>query len=158
MEKAQERQATQANKKHQPINFSVGDMDTGWPGHKLGHQQEGPFPIVQQVGHAFELKLPKGIRVHPIFLPKKLRLAAIKEPIEGQIADKGPELRINGQLKWEIERIIASRISRKKLQYQIDWVGRDPDPKWYLAGYLKNAPLALKAFHDGNPKAAGPPI
>ncbi|EED18987.1 conserved hypothetical protein [Talaromyces stipitatus ATCC 10500] len=149
MKKAQERQATQANKKRWPINFSVGDMvyvtnegwDTRWPGRKLGHQQEGPFLIVRQVGHAFELKLPKGMRVHPIFSPKKLRLAATKEPIEDQIADEGPELRINGQSEWEIER-----------------VGRDPDPKWYPAGYLKNAPLALKAFYDSNLKAAGPPI
>lgn len=65
----------------------------------MGHQQEGPFPIIQQVGHAFELKLPKGMRVHKhlIFSPKKLRLAATKELIKGLITDKEPELRINSQ-------------------------------------------------------------
>jgi hypothetical protein len=166
MERAQERQRVQANKKRRPVNFTVGDevyvsnegWDTGRPSRKLGHQQEGPFPIIRQVGHAFELRLPEGMRVHPIFSPEKLRLASAKEPLEGQLEDEGPELQINGQSEWEIERVLASRILRKKLQYRVSWVGRDPDPKWYPASYLKNAPLALKTFHDGNPKAKGPPI
>uniref|UniRef100_A0A093X6N5 tRNA pseudouridine synthase B n=1 Tax=Talaromyces marneffei PM1 TaxID=1077442 RepID=A0A093X6N5_TALMA len=57
----------------------------------------------------------------------------------------------------EVEKILASRIMWRKLRYRVGWLGRDPDPKWYPAGYLKNAPLALKAFHDANPKAPGPP-
>jgi hypothetical protein len=166
MKHAQERQTVQANKKRRPVNFAVGDMvyvsnegwDTGRPGRKLGNQQEGPFRIVRQVGHAFELQLPKGMRVHPVFSPEKLRLAAVKEPLKGQLEDEGLELQINGHVEWEIEKILASRISRKKLQYRVSWVGRDPDPRWYPAGYLKNAPLALKAFHDESPRAKGPPV
>uniref|UniRef100_A0A093X8L9 Transposon Ty3-I Gag-Pol polyprotein n=1 Tax=Talaromyces marneffei PM1 TaxID=1077442 RepID=A0A093X8L9_TALMA len=104
IKQAQERQTTQANKKRRPVNFTVGDMvyvtnegwDTGRPGRKLGHQQEGPFPVVRQVGHAFELGLPKGMRVHPIFAPEKLRLAATTEPLQGQLEDEGPELEVNG--------------------------------------------------------------
>ncbi|EEA26621.1 retrovirus polyprotein, putative [Talaromyces marneffei ATCC 18224] len=165
IKQAQERQTTQANKKRRPVNFTVGDMvyvtnegwDTGRPGRKLGHQQEGPFPVVRQVGHAFELGLPKGMRVHPIFAPEKLRLAATTEPLQGQLEDEGPELEVNGYSEWEVEKILASRIMWRKLRYRVGWLGRDPDPKWYPAGYLKNAPLALKAFHNANPKAPGPP-
>ncbi|KAE8555298.1 hypothetical protein EYB25_003846 [Talaromyces marneffei] len=130
--------------------------DTGRPGRKLGHQQEGPFPVVRQVGHAFELGLPKGMRVHPIFAPEKLRLTATTEPLQGQLEDEGPELEVNGYSEWEVEKILASRIMWRKLRYRVGWLGRDPNPKWYPAGYLKNAPLALKAFHDANPKAPGP--
>lgn len=166
MRSSQERQKAQANKKRRPVNFKIGDRvyvtnegwDTGRPGRKLGHQQEGPFPIIRQVGHAFELDLPKGIKVHPIFSPEKLRLAATTEPLSGQLEDESPELEINGHSEWEVDKVLASRVMWKKLRYRISWLGRDPDPKWYPAGYLKNAPLALKAFHDANPQVAGPPV
>lgn len=164
MKQAQERQAKQANKKRRPVNFSVGDMvyvanegwDTGRPHRKLGHRQEGAFPIIKKVGHAFELELPKGLRVHPIFSPEKLRLAACSEPLPGQLADEGPELNIDGHSECEIGRIEASRTRWKKLCYRVCWLGRDPDPKWYPASYLKNAPLVVRAFHDSNPDADGP--
>jgi hypothetical protein len=166
MKTAQERQSAQANKKRRPVNFQVGDhvyvtnegWDTGRPGRKLGHQQEGPFLITRQVGHAFELELPEGVKVHPIFSPEKLRRASSTEPLRGQLEDKGPELEINGHSEWEIEKVLASRIMWRKLRYRVSWLGRDPDPKWYPAGYLKNAPLALKAFHDANPDSPGPPV
>ena len=165
MKKAQDRQAKQANKRRRPANFSVGHMvyvtnegwDTGRPSRKLGHQQEGPFRVIRKVGHAFELDLPKGLKVHPIFSPEKLRLAAATEPLTGQLEDEGPELQINVHSEWEIDQVLASRIMWRKLRYRVSWLGRDPDPKWYPAGYLKNAQLALKAFHDANPEAPGPP-
>jgi hypothetical protein len=166
MKLAQERQSIQANKKRRPVNFGEGDMvyvtnegwDTGRPGRKLGNQQEGPFRILRRVGNAFELELPKGLKVHPVFSPEKLRLAASTEPLSGQLPEPSPELQVNNHSEWEIERILASRIMWKKLRYRVSWLGHDPDPKWYPASYLKNAPLALKDFHEQHPEAPGPPV
>ena len=34
---------------------------------------EGPFEILEQVGHSFRLKLPETMKVHPVFHVEKLR-------------------------------------------------------------------------------------
>ncbi|KAL4935403.1 hypothetical protein BDV06DRAFT_228857 [Aspergillus oleicola] len=36
--------------------------------------------------------------------------------------------------EWEVEQILASRVWRGKLQYQVQWKGCDPDLTWYLPG------------------------
>jgi len=162
---AQGRQQRQANKRRREIDFGVGDhvyvsnegWDTGRPGRKLGHQSEGPYKILRKIGHAFELDLPQGVRVHRIFSPDKLRRAASTEPLAGQLEEECPELQVNGNSEWEVDKILDSRMRWKKLCYRVSWLGRDPDPVWYPAGYFSNAPLALKSFHDANPEKPGPP-
>ena len=34
---------------------------------------DGPYEILEQIGHSFKLKLPESIKVHPVFYTKKLR-------------------------------------------------------------------------------------
>ena len=84
MKLAQDRFTVQANKRRRPIDFGVKDKvwvttknwNTDRPSRKLGRQQEGPFEIIEKVGHSFKLRLLDHIKVHPIFSPDKLRLAA----------------------------------------------------------------------------------
>ena len=57
-----------------------------------------------------------------------------------------------------MEEILQSRTWRRKLQYQVKWVGVDHDPEFYDAEGFKGAPYKLKAFHGNYPKAKGPPI
>jgi len=33
---------------------------------------DGPYEILEQIGHSFKLKLPESIKVHPVFHAKKL--------------------------------------------------------------------------------------
>jgi hypothetical protein len=56
-----------------------------------------------------------------------------------------------------VEYILASRISRRKLQYRVKWFGYNNDPKWYPAWNLKNAPISIQDFHNQYPDASGPP-
>lgn len=56
-----------------------------------------------------------------------------------------------------MDKVLSSRFYYKRLQYQVQWTGWDPDPKWYDAVNFKNAALKLKQYHDENPDAAGPP-
>lgn len=61
----------------------------------------------------------------------------------------------DGSEQWEVDKIVASRLHRGKLQYQADWEGWDPDPEWYFAGSFREY---LKKFHDENLEQAGPPV
>jgi hypothetical protein len=157
----------QANKKRRPVDFGVGDavyvskkgFSTEAPTTKLDSQNAGPWTIVDMKGHSFVLDTPPWYKGSKLFHADRLRKAA-QDPMPQQQAVPEPPTEINGEPEWDVERILASRLfgQRKKLQYQVSWVGLDPDEEWYPAGDLKNSPLLLEAFHQENPEAAGPPI
>lgn len=52
---------------------------------------------------------------------------------------------------------MASRISRGKLQYPIQWKGCDPDLTWYLARGFKGTPYVIQNFHEVFQDQPGPP-
>ena len=66
---------------------------------------------------------PPSIKVHPIIAAARLRKAA-SDPVYGQYPDPPPPIiEINGEAEWEVEKILASRLFRKKtLQYRAKWV------------------------------------
>ncbi|ODH13340.1 hypothetical protein ACO22_07348, partial [Paracoccidioides brasiliensis] len=73
-------------------------------------------------------------------------------------AVKPPDpIEIDGENEWEVEHILASRINRGKLQYQVHWKGFDEDSSWYPAHDFKGSPHAIRDFHEANPTKAGPP-
>ena len=90
MKQAQDRYAIQANKHRREPNFSVGDkvwvLSKHWktdrPSKKLSNQNEGPFEILEQVGHSYRLKLPDSVKVYPVFYAKYLR-KALKDLLPG---------------------------------------------------------------------------
>jgi len=53
------------------------------PSRKLAQQMEGPYEILEQIGHSFKLKLPESIKVHPVFHAEKLRKDP-RNPLPGQ--------------------------------------------------------------------------
>jgi hypothetical protein len=81
---------------------------------------EGPYRVLEKVGNAYRLELPPAIKVHPV-IAASLRRAA-DDPVPGQ----HPE--VNGEAEWEVERILASRLLRKRtLQYRAKWMGYSCD-------------------------------
>jgi len=104
-----------------------------------------------------QIDLPESIKVHPVFHPEKLHKASSSEPLEGQILTPQPPVQVNGQDEWDIEQIIAVRLQWQKLSYRAKWVGHDQDLEWYPAGDFKNAPIALRNFHEQHPDLPGPP-
>jgi hypothetical protein len=117
IEKAQGQQRTQANKHRREEDFGVGNYvmvtTKHWnlrrPSRKLSEQLAGPFQ------NSYRLDLPESIKVHPIFAPEKLRKATRSEPLEGQLQDPQPAMEVNGQNEWEVEEILASKLSRSRL-------------------------------------------
>ncbi|KAJ6012397.1 hypothetical protein N7522_002752 [Penicillium canescens] len=59
--------------------------------------------------------------------------------------------------EWEVEKILASRLFRGKLQYQVQWKGCDSDDTWYPDHGFKGAPFKVQDFHDMCPDQPGPP-
>jgi transposase InsO family protein len=164
---SQEQMKKQANKKRRPVDFGVGDkvfvsrqgFATTAPTTRLGPQWAGPYEILEEKGHSFLVDMPDWYKGSTTFHADRLRKAA-QNPLPGQKEDPPEAEEIDGAPEWEVEEILSSRVTgrNKKLQYQVQWVGYDPDETWQEARNLKNAPAALKAFHDRYPRAAGPPV
>jgi hypothetical protein len=164
MAQAQEKQQVQANKHRRPVDFKVHDKvwvsTKNWtserPSRKLGYQNEGPYEIIEQVGHSYRLKLPDGNNQHNVFAPDLLRKDP-GNPLPGQHPEPPLPIVYNQLPEWEVEHVLQSRKRRRKLQYQVKWVGVEHDPEFYDAEGFKGAPHKIKAFHDQYPKALGPP-
>ncbi|KAL8396672.1 hypothetical protein RB594_003658 [Gaeumannomyces avenae] len=96
-----------------------------------------------------------------MILPRYNRLRkSPNDPLPQQHQEPEPPEDINGEPEWEVDMVLASRVTgkAKKLQYQVSWKGCDPDDQWYLAENFKNAATALEAFHLKYPEASGPPV
>jgi hypothetical protein len=165
MARSQQRYTRQANKHRRAVDFGVKDkvwvMTKHWkndrPSRKLAQQMDGPYEILEQVGHSFKLKLPESIKVHPVFHAEKLRKDP-GNPLPGQSNPEYPPLQVqDGETEYEVQQVLAVKLVRNKLRYRIQWKGWDPDPNWYPASSLSNSPIALQTFHQQNPTRPGPP-
>jgi transposase InsO family protein len=168
MARSQERYTKQANKHRRPVDFTVGDKvwvttkhwKTDRPSRKLASQMEGPFEILEQIGHSFRLKLPESWKVHPVFHAEKLRKDPAS-PLPGQENAEPMPIVLqdsdNEQAEYEVQSVLAVKLVRGKLKYRVDWKGWDQDPEWYPASALSNSPIALQEFHQANPQRPGPP-
>ncbi|KGQ01369.1 hypothetical protein PAAG_11947 [Paracoccidioides lutzii Pb01] len=138
---------SQANKHRREPNFGVGDKvflslkdyTIQRPSRKLAEQNEGPFEIIEKVGNSYRLRLPNSMKIHPISSPDKLRKDA-NDPLPGQQNETPETVKIQGENEWEVEDVLASRISRGKLQYRVKRLGFDDDSTWYPAPNLKGSP------------------
>jgi hypothetical protein len=165
MKQAQERQSKQANKKRRVPDFGPGDAvyvikktwKTDRPSDKLDYPLAGPFKILEMVGHSYRLQLPTSYKVWPVFHADRLRKDP-GNPLPGQTNPEPDAKEVNGELEWEVEEILSSRLLYGKLHYRVEWRGWDPDDQWYPASNFKNAAFELRRYHEQNPDEAGPPV
>lgn len=164
LSRAQERQATQANKKRREPDFSIGDLvyvtskgfSTGRPSPKLDQQLYGPYPIESMRGHSYMVKLPDYMKIHNVFHADRLRKAT--DALPGQVEPEQPPIEVNGKPEWVVRSILDSRLHYGRLQYRAAWEGHDPDSTWYNAAGFMNAPIKVKEFHEAYPAKPGPPL
>lgn len=98
------------------------------------------------------------MRIHNVFhvsILEKYR----PDTIEGRRNTPPPPIVTpQGDIEWEVREVIDSRLFGrwKKLQYLVSWEGYGPEQNsWEPASNLKNAPEAIKEFHQRNPTAVG---
>ena len=93
-------------------------------------------------------------RLHPVFNVVKLTNAPT-DPIVGRRTrpPPPPEL-VDGEEEYIVERILDSRMHRRRLQYLVEWEGYGTEGNtWEEAGNVSNALEKVAEFHASNPAA-----
>ena len=112
---------------------------------KLGKLMLGPFEIKRKLENEnYELWLPEGTRIHPVF-----HISLLKPTNNEVNHDGNPEI-------YEVEKIINKRKDRKgKEQYEVKWFGFE-ETTWEPKENL-NCPQALEDFEMSTKKSATTP-
>jgi len=136
--------------------LDTSNIQTGRPTKKLDHKRLGPFPVSKVLANnTYELKLPKTMKIHPVFSVVKLIPYHINNFPERVVKEPPPPIVKAGVEEFEIEEILDSRMCRGKLQYLVHWKGyNSEDDSWEPALVIfKDAPLAVSEFHNDHPNA-----
>lgn len=134
--------------------LNARNIRTQRPSRKLDNKRLGPFTVSRVIGsHAYELKLPNTMKVHPVFHVSLLDPAR-EDPLPGQVQPPPPPVVVDNEEEYQVEAVLDSRLRRGRLQYLVQWVGYD-DPTWEPAEYLHDN-AALDNFHRQYPDKPGP--
>ena len=163
------------NKKHlEAPTFEEGDLvmldgrniKTKRPSKKLAPKKYGPFKILKKIGtRAYRLELHSRWRIHNVFHVSLLEPYAQNE-IEGRAQTRPEPEEINGDLEYEVEKIVRSEIrnSTKKVNgrnkrvktqfYLVKWKGYPEDEcTWEPGHHLTSAEEKVEEFHQSHPQA-----
>jgi len=140
------------------------NIRTKRPSKKFSHKLYGPFKVIEAKGQcAFKLEILPTWRIHPTFHVSLLEpyRALNREGREQPLRE--PE-QIDGDLEWEVERIVKSEIisytqkvrgdnkRRRKLRYFVKCKGcSEYENTWEPPESLENARELIESFHQENP-------
>lgn len=163
---AQQRQKRYADEHRKEVQFRVGQhvhlstqnlqLKEG-QAKKLSRRFVGPFEIAEKVSSvAYRLKLPRRMRVHPVFHVSLLR--EVKEDPERplKLNQPGPveELQDGGQY-YVVEDIVGKRVVKGKIQYRIKWKDWPSwENTWEPVSNLKNVPELVQAYDRAHTTSA----
>ena len=104
--------------------------------------------------NAYKLKLTKAFaKLYPVFHVSLLRRFH-PDPIaeRPQPTHPEPEL-IEGELEYEIDKVLDSKMMHRKLHYLVSFKGYGPEENEWLPAENITAPGAIADFHRQNPSA-----
>jgi hypothetical protein len=158
---AQNTQAKYYDAKHQRIEFNKGDrvwlrstnVRTERQSKKLDWKRLGPFTVIERVGtQAYRLELPKTMKIHSVFHVTLLDPYQ-ESSIPGRAQVPAPPVIIEDEVEYEVEVILDSKISRRRLMYLVKWKGYpDSENTWEPANNVKNASQLIESFHARYPQ------
>ena len=125
---------------------------------KLAPRFVGPFPIECVVNPvSVRLSLPPSMHVHPVFHVSQIK-PAVTCPLSAPVpAPPPPRVLTDGDLAWEVAKVMDVRRYGRGYQYLVDWVGYRPeDRSWVPRSYFADD-SALAEFYANNPLAIGRP-
>ena len=145
----------QINKHWRESDFIVEDWvyvtQKGWITErfslKLNHQVADLYHILSMKKHFYIVNLLKHMKMNNIFYTDCLRKTS-DDSLLKQIWDLKSSTEINEQLKYEVDRVLASWVCNNILQYQVTWEGYDSDSDWYNTEDFIDSSQKLKNFHD----------
>ena len=73
--------------------MSTKNWKTLRPSQKLDHQIAGPFEVLEQIRHSYQIALPNLIKVHDLFSPDQL-CKAVDNLLPGQINNLLPLIEV----------------------------------------------------------------
>ncbi|GJJ71691.1 hypothetical protein EMPS_04048 [Entomortierella parvispora] len=160
LQRAQDHQEEQANKRRRDRKFKVGDKvllsaanitipaDSTRPADKLRPQYLGPFTLLgQHSPDTFRVELP-FYKIHDAFHVDTLRPYRSSPESLGPrtVAPPDPTI-IDGEEEYEAEEILNYRRFRRQHQFLVSWkgYGREAD-EWVPLGNLDNCADVVQAF------------
>ena len=160
-----------ADTKHMPAPDFIGQQAfvkakffcTTQPSHKLSDKFLGPYKILAKArSHSYTLCLPNTIHgVHPVFHVSMLE-PAIPNKIPNCVQSSPPLINIQGELEYEIAKVLDSKIDRRhscKLLYLVCWLGyenTDKEFSWLPSTELDHAKDLIFDFHTAYPAKPSP--
>ena len=142
--------------------FKVGDkvmvnaknFKTKRKSKKLDPKIRGPFKVKRLIGsYTYELALPYGAgKVHPVYHMSWLEpyhrneIPGTGSPSPQPVVDLGNDI-------WEVGKILASRVHRRRVQYLVRWKGSSPDEDTWepYNNIIGGSEESVQDFHRDNP-------
>lgn len=151
------------------VYVDTRNMKTNRPIKKLDDKWAGPFEVLQCYPRACRVKLPKGVRLFPVFHTALLQRKDAVRGLPGQNAINEMESRhVRGRVlerdddgveaeRWEFSDILDSHDDegRGKITYKVKW--KHQRPSWQPADDLRGQETAIIRFHKKFPAKPGPP-
>ena len=174
IDKAQQRQARNADQHRRDVSFKVGDkvlLSTdhlrminikGTP--KFSEKFIGPFAIKRVVGpNAYELDLPATMQIHPVLNISRLKVyhdGVVAFPARPNPRPRPPPVvgKENETNRFEVDSILASRVRKHRgrgghshVEYLVSWKGYGRwEATWEREDALDDAQQALEDFKNND--------
>ena len=166
LRKAQEEIKKQADRHRGEVEeYKVGDMvllstrDSKWQmiGRRTDKSTErfvGPYRVKGIVSsNAIELDLLSSVRIHPVV--NISRICRYRDQVKGQKVTPPPPVEIQGEMEYEVERILSERKRYGKVEYLVRWKGHTvEEDTWEKEENLGNAREAVEDYEKEYEKTA----
>lgn len=107
----------------------------------------GPFPIKRKINAvAFELVLPKSLKVYPVFHVSLLK-PTVPNPFPDCVSEIPPPILVEGNEEFEVEAVLDCRLRNNQTQFLVKWKGYGPEPVSNV-----HAPRLVQAFFQHHPE------
>ena len=148
------------------VRLNAKNIRTRRPTKKLAPKFYGPFKVLRRIGrNAYSLEIDERWRIHNVFHESLLEPFKQNTIAGRRITIPAPE-EIEGEIEYEVERIVRSEIREKKrrkggkqytvksLWYLVKWKGYpDDECTWEPAQHLTHADEEMEIFHQQHPHA-----
>ena len=125
------------------------NIKTKRPSDKLDFKKLGPFIVKRKISDTnYELSLPEGMKIHPVFHISLLEPAPANSELQDQVE-------VEDEPEFEVEAILAERQQGQQTEYLVKWKGYDhAENTWEPTEHLTNSSQALEEYRRKEPSQA----